>query len=286
MRCNTDTKPARYSGSFKPSPGLRHRHVQTLLSRMPLHAPVTRGRIKALLDASHEEIVECGDGVRLMGLMSARSPAPRGLVIIAARLGRLCRLDLHAVRGRDAARSRLRCLPSQLQGSRGYARPERGSLPFVPNRRSGQCRQGHSGPSPCPAHRPRRLLARRQLRPAGGRARGRRRHRPRPRRRRVPGAQAQEHHAGAGDGPLGLSALLSQALAALARRQVPLFPQDATTSATCAGSARSRPRPSIWSRAIRAFPTSIPTWKATRSPAAPSKGSTYPPGSSPPRTTR
>ena len=82
MRDNTVTNSARSTGSFKPPPGLRHRHVQTMLSRMPLHAPVTRHRIKALLNASREEIVECGDGVRLMGLLSARSPAARGLVIM------------------------------------------------------------------------------------------------------------------------------------------------------------------------------------------------------------
>ncbi|MCZ0952256.1 MAG: hypothetical protein OXJ56_06705, partial [Rhodospirillaceae bacterium] len=63
------------TGSFTPPPGLRHRHVQTMLSNMPLHALVTRGRTGALLNASREEIVECGDGVRLMGFMSARSPA-------------------------------------------------------------------------------------------------------------------------------------------------------------------------------------------------------------------
>ena len=52
----------------------------------------------------------------------------------------------------------------------------------------------------------------------------------------------------------------------------PAVSPGATISATCTGSARCRPRPSIWSRAIRAFPTSIPTWKATRSPAAPWEG--------------
>lgn len=70
------------TGNFTPPPGLRHRHVQTMLSNMPLHALATRGRTEALLNASREEIVECGDGVRLMGFMSARSTASRGLVIL------------------------------------------------------------------------------------------------------------------------------------------------------------------------------------------------------------
>lgn len=70
------------TGSFRPPPGLRHRHVQTMLSSMPVYAFVTRGRTKALLDASREEIIDCGDGVRLMGVMSARKSAARGLVIL------------------------------------------------------------------------------------------------------------------------------------------------------------------------------------------------------------
>ena len=69
-------------GSFRPPPGLRHRHVQTMLSGLPAHALVTRGRTEALRAASREEIVECGDGVRLMGVMSARPSAPRSLVIL------------------------------------------------------------------------------------------------------------------------------------------------------------------------------------------------------------
>ncbi len=70
------------TGSFMPPPGLRHRHVQTILSNLPLNALVTRRRTEALLNASREEIVECGDGVRLMGVMSARPSAARGLVIL------------------------------------------------------------------------------------------------------------------------------------------------------------------------------------------------------------
>ena len=68
--------------AFRPPPGLRNRHVQTMLSSMPLYAPVTRGRTAALLAASSEEIIDCGDGVRLMGIMSAASSAARGLVIL------------------------------------------------------------------------------------------------------------------------------------------------------------------------------------------------------------
>ncbi len=69
-------------GSFSPPPGLRHRHVQTMLTSMPLYALVRRGRTEALLAASREEIIDCGDGVRLMGVMSARESAARGLVIL------------------------------------------------------------------------------------------------------------------------------------------------------------------------------------------------------------
>ena len=69
-------------GSFRPPPGLRHRHVQTMLTSIPLYALARRGRTAALLASSREEIIDCGDGVRLMGVMSARASAARGLVIL------------------------------------------------------------------------------------------------------------------------------------------------------------------------------------------------------------
>ena len=67
---------------FRPPPGLGHRHVQTMLTSMPLYAMVARGRAKALLDASREEIIDCSDGVRLMGVMSAQVSPARGLAIL------------------------------------------------------------------------------------------------------------------------------------------------------------------------------------------------------------
>ena len=93
-------------GSFKPPPGLRHRHVQTILSSVPLHAPATRGRTAALLEASRKELIECGGGVRLMGVMSARASAARGLAIL-----------LHGWEG---------CADSNYMRSAGAALHERG----------------------------------------------------------------------------------------------------------------------------------------------------------------
>ncbi len=69
-------------GSFRPPPGLENRHVQTMLSGMRLYAKVTRRRSKALLAASREERIDCGDGIRLMGVMSAQASAARGLVVL------------------------------------------------------------------------------------------------------------------------------------------------------------------------------------------------------------
>ena len=69
-------------GGFTPPPGLGHRHVQSILTGSPLRSRLVRGRAEALLRASRKVLLECGDGVRLMGFMSARPPSAKGLVIL------------------------------------------------------------------------------------------------------------------------------------------------------------------------------------------------------------
>jgi predicted alpha/beta-fold hydrolase len=69
-------------GEFKPPVGLRHRHVQSLLAGWPLRQHWLRRRAGSLLAASRDEIVDCGDGVQLLGHYSAQPTASRGLAIL------------------------------------------------------------------------------------------------------------------------------------------------------------------------------------------------------------
>lgn len=69
-------------GAFKAPVGLRHRHVQSLLAGWPLRQHFLRRRAAGLLDASRDETVDCGDGVRLLGHYSHQPAAARGLAIL------------------------------------------------------------------------------------------------------------------------------------------------------------------------------------------------------------
>ena len=69
-------------GAFKAPVGLRHPHVQSLLAGWPLRQNWLRRRASRLLAAARDEIVDCGDGVRLLGHYSAQPEASRGLAIL------------------------------------------------------------------------------------------------------------------------------------------------------------------------------------------------------------
>jgi predicted alpha/beta-fold hydrolase len=69
-------------GAFKAPVGLRHPHVQSLLAGWPLRQHWLRHRASRLLAAARDEIVDCGDGVRLLGHYSPRPEAARGLAIL------------------------------------------------------------------------------------------------------------------------------------------------------------------------------------------------------------
>jgi predicted alpha/beta-fold hydrolase len=69
-------------GAFKAPVGLRHRHVQSLLAGWPLRQHWLRRRADRLLAASRDEIVDCGDGVRLLGHYSPQPAGARGLAIL------------------------------------------------------------------------------------------------------------------------------------------------------------------------------------------------------------
>jgi predicted alpha/beta-fold hydrolase len=63
--------------SFVPSRWLGNPHVQSILPSLKLRKPWLKRRARALLDASVDHILDCGDGVRLLGHYSSQQAAGR-----------------------------------------------------------------------------------------------------------------------------------------------------------------------------------------------------------------
>ena len=57
---------------FTPPPWLRNAHVQSILPSLPLRRSAVQRRAASLLRSSVEQIIDCGDGVRLLGLHSTQ----------------------------------------------------------------------------------------------------------------------------------------------------------------------------------------------------------------------
>jgi predicted alpha/beta-fold hydrolase len=74
--------PHGHTREFRAPVGLRHRHVQSLLAGWPLRQRLVRRRAAGLLGAARPEILDCGDGIRLLGLYSGTPEASRGLAIL------------------------------------------------------------------------------------------------------------------------------------------------------------------------------------------------------------
>ncbi|HUO68062.1 MAG TPA: alpha/beta fold hydrolase [Gammaproteobacteria bacterium] len=68
--------------AFRAPFGLRHRHVQSLLAAWPVRRGLLRQRARGLLSAARAEILDCGDGVRLLGMHTPAPGASRGLAIL------------------------------------------------------------------------------------------------------------------------------------------------------------------------------------------------------------
>jgi predicted alpha/beta-fold hydrolase len=71
-----------HTRDFRAPVGLRHRHVQSLLAGWPLRQRLVRRRAAGLLDVARPEILDCGDGIRLLGLYSGSLRQSRGLAIL------------------------------------------------------------------------------------------------------------------------------------------------------------------------------------------------------------
>jgi hypothetical protein len=70
------------SRAFRAPLGLRHRHLQSLLAAWPVRRGLLRRRGRGLLSAARAEILDCGDGVRLLGMYTPAPAASRGLAIL------------------------------------------------------------------------------------------------------------------------------------------------------------------------------------------------------------
>jgi uncharacterized protein len=69
---------------FVPPPWLRSPHTQSVLPSLKLRRPLLRRRARQLLAVTREHILDCGDGVRLMGLASLQpgdEPRPMAMLL-------------------------------------------------------------------------------------------------------------------------------------------------------------------------------------------------------------
>lgn len=67
---------------FRPPLGLRHRHVQSVMSKLPWRRHLVRKRAASLLASSEPEVIDGGNGVRLLGYYSPCPNGRRGLVVL------------------------------------------------------------------------------------------------------------------------------------------------------------------------------------------------------------
>lgn len=67
---------------FRPPPGLRSGHIQSLLARSFIRRQAVLRRSRALRSAAEVWTLDGGDGIRLQGLYSAQPAASRGLAVL------------------------------------------------------------------------------------------------------------------------------------------------------------------------------------------------------------
>ena len=72
--------------AFSPPRWLANPHLQSIVPSLPLLRPAVLRRCRTLLEASRPQILDCGDGVRLLGLHASREslglPAARRIVML------------------------------------------------------------------------------------------------------------------------------------------------------------------------------------------------------------
>ncbi len=67
---------------FTPPRWLRNAHIQSILASVGPRRALARSRASAMLRASRDEILDCGEGIRLHGQYAEASAARRGLAVL------------------------------------------------------------------------------------------------------------------------------------------------------------------------------------------------------------
>ncbi|RMF19635.1 MAG: alpha/beta fold hydrolase [Gammaproteobacteria bacterium] len=67
---------------WKPAPGLRNRHVQSLLASVKLRRPLARRRARAALEVAEDWILDAGDGRKLHGVYSPQKDPGAPLAVL------------------------------------------------------------------------------------------------------------------------------------------------------------------------------------------------------------
>ncbi len=70
-------------GEFRPPAWIANRHLQSILPSLPFRRPAIERRARTVRAASRPLVLDCGDGVRLLGLHAA---PPAGVPVAAPRL--------------------------------------------------------------------------------------------------------------------------------------------------------------------------------------------------------
>ena len=74
---NADQPPLDSPVDFSPPWLLRNAHLQSVLPSLKLRRPLLARRVRAMLQASREHVLDCGEGVRLLGHHSAHDQESR-----------------------------------------------------------------------------------------------------------------------------------------------------------------------------------------------------------------
>lgn len=77
------SSPAGLSGvHFRPPAVLKNRHLQSIITQAPWRRRRVFSAAAQLLASSREQVLDCGNGVRLQGFLSTSGPGERGFVVL------------------------------------------------------------------------------------------------------------------------------------------------------------------------------------------------------------
>ncbi|HEY6642095.1 YheT family hydrolase [Povalibacter sp.] len=77
LTASLNSSPSSDPASFNPPAWLANPHLQSILPSLRIRRPLVMRRARQLLACSQEQIVDCGDGVRLLGHYSSQVSAGR-----------------------------------------------------------------------------------------------------------------------------------------------------------------------------------------------------------------